>query len=407
MILVSATPYCLLTLDSRLPERLQSKSTEADGQPSRTIVVETKPGGERKLYEQKPGGQQQLLNGEGLTDAATAGLTDVHVLSWKDVVSDGMKGGPHRCASEEDVRWLQDALQHERPKHSAAATWLRDGLNQGDEALKYQSLGTVYLDPSNNLIRGDDGFERLFEKSKEFDPKVDVSKLLAVEYVFCMLAQPGVSSPERLEWLVMKTPQYIKRSVHVFLQAHGQSLDVNGADLLVKRLSENAALSKETKEIVSKKGGLLDPNIVRMQVLRVSDATAGKEIVKFLEAARVQLGLQPSFELLGDFKDLVNALAALVSPNRDGLHYSALMGAPYTWQNIKKEMDRTWFESFQNRPCEHRTGKARTPCDCQVYTPTTAIFRGKGKEFKEKQCAGCGHSHVNVWCVSGFEPSSL
>lgn len=313
MILVSATPYCLLTLDSRLPERLQSKSTDDNGQPSRTIVVETKPGGERKLYEQKPGGEQ-LLDGEGLTDAATAGLTDVHVLSWKDVVSDGMKGGPHRCASEKDVIWLQDALQHERPKHSATATWLEDGLNQGDEALKYQSLGTVYMDPSNNLIRGDDGFERLFEKSKEFDPKVDVSELLAVEYVFCMLAQPGVSSRERLEWLVMKTPQYIKRSVHMFLRAHRELADVDGAASLVKRLAEDATLSKETKEIVSQDGGLLDPNIVRMQVLRVSDVKAGEVIFKFLRTARVQLGLQPSFELLGDFKDLVKCLSSASLP---------------------------------------------------------------------------------------------
>ena len=81
-----------------------------------------------------------------------------------------------------------------------------------------------------------------------------------------------------------------------------------------KRLAEEAALSKETKAVVSKEGGLLDPKIVRMQVFRVSDAIAGKDIVKFLEAARARFGLQSSFELLGDFKDLVNALAALVSP---------------------------------------------------------------------------------------------
>ena len=68
-------------------------------------------------------------------------------------------------------------------------------------------------------------------------------------------------------------------------------------------------------------------------------------------------------------------------------------------------MDRTWFESFQGpgKSCEHRTGKARKPCDCKAYTPTTEVFTGKQKELKEKQCASCGHAHVNVWCVRAFE----
>ena len=252
----------------------------------------------------------------------------MHILSWKDVVSGGIEGGAHRCASEEDVRWLQDAFKDERPKHSASATWLQDSLKQGDEAIKYQSLATVYLAPSNGLIRDDQspnglirddqspgGFEWLFEESKKIDPNVDVSKLLAVDYAFCMLAQPGVSNDERLGWLVTGTPLYIRTTVLVFLRAHGAPTTVDGAASLVKRLAEEAALSKETKAVVSKEGGLLDPKIVRMQVFRVSDAIAGKDIVKFLEAARARFGLQSNFELLGDFKDLVNALAALVSPD--------------------------------------------------------------------------------------------
>ena len=48
-------------------------------------------------------------------------------------------------------------------------------------------------------------------------------------------------------------------------------------------------------------------------------------------------------------------------------------------------MDRTWFESFQGKCCEHRIGKARKPCDCKVYVPITAILTGKGKELKEKR----------------------
>jgi hypothetical protein len=292
-----------------------------DGQPERTIVVETKPDGEREFCEQKPSGDYELLGAEPSTD----GLTDVHVLSWKDVVSNGLEGGKHRCASEEDVLWLQDAFQDERPESAAAATWLEDSLNQGDEAFKYQSLATVYLAPSNGLIRDDQtrgGFEWLFEKSKEIQPKVDVSKVLAVDYVFCMLAQPGVSNDERLQWLVTKTPQYIKTTVLVYLQAHGVPTTVDGAALLVKQLAEEAALSKETKAIVSKEGGLLDLNIVRMQVFRVRDVTAGDHVVKFLEAARARFGLQSSFELLGDFKDLVNALTACL-PRWDGLHSCA------------------------------------------------------------------------------------
>ena len=83
--------------------------------------------------------------------------------------------------------------------------------------------------------------------------------------------------------------------------------------------------------------------------------------------------------------------------------WSTFLCAPYLWQNIKKEMDRTWFESFQGKCCEHRTGKARKPCDCKVYVPITAIITGKGKELKEKQCAACGHSHVDVWCVRALE----
>lgn len=319
MILVSATPYCLVTLDSRLPERLQVKltevdSTEVDDKPSLTILVKTKPDGKREFHEQKLTGGYKLLDAE----PSIEGLTDVHILSWKDVVSGGLEGGAHRCASEEDVRWLQDAFKDERPKHSASATWLQDSLKQGDEAIKYQSLATVYLAPSNGLIRDDQspgGFEWLFEKSKKIDPNVDVSKLLAVDYAFCMLAQPGVSNDERLEWLVTGTPQYIRTTVLVYLQAHHAPTTVDGAASLVKRLAEEAALSRETKAIVSKVGGLLDPKIVRMQVFRVSDAIAGKDIVKFLEAARARFGLQSNFELLGDFKDLVNALAALVSPD--------------------------------------------------------------------------------------------
>ena len=95
MILVSATPYCLVTLDSRLPERLQSKSTEVDDKPSLTILVKTKPDGKREFHEQKLTGGYKLLDAE----PSIEGLTDVHILSWKDVVSGGLEGGAHRCAS--------------------------------------------------------------------------------------------------------------------------------------------------------------------------------------------------------------------------------------------------------------------------------------------------------------------
>ena len=70
-------------------------------------------------------------------------------------------------------------------------------------------------------------------------------------------------------------------------------------------------------------------------------------------------------------------------------------------------MNRTWFESIQGpgKSCENRKGKAREPCDCKAYTPFTEVLTltRKQKALKERQCASCGHAHVNVWCVRAFE----
>jgi hypothetical protein len=143
-----------------------------------------------------------------------------------------------------------------------------------------------------------------------------------VDYAFCMLAElldeghtDGASN--LCEWMLEKIPKAwgIKASIEAYLRAHGvpKPFTVDRMSSLVKKLGMEPDLSAETKKIISRNGGLRDSNEVRMQVLRVPDATAGAQIHKFLKAFLEKFFAasgRKSFELLGDFKNLVTEALA-------------------------------------------------------------------------------------------------
>ena len=224
-------------------------------------------------------------------------------------------------------------------------TWLQDKLANSAESKVYQSLDQVYLDQTRNLIRIDNTFEALVKKC----PNINSSKLLAVDYAFYMLGSEHVQYPEgRLQelvgWLVQSAPNNHKPVVLAYLEGHDKTKDVAGAmELLQERsYSEFRKNLPETGRLVE---DLLSPEPIRMHVFRISDSAAGEDINKFLGAVRKKLGLGSQFELLADFKDL----------------------------NIKKEMEREWWQTFQQGPCNHLVGSLRKKCDCTKFKPQDKV----------------------------------
>lgn len=226
-------------------------------------------------------------------------------------------------------------------------TWLQEQLKLTNSAGSkvYQSLDQVYLDQNNKLIRTDNAFEALVKKC----PRINSSKLLAVDYAFYMLGSEHVQCPEDgldelIAWLVQSAPNNHKPVVLAYLEGHDKTKDVAGARQLLQERSHSEFRKNlpETGRLVE---DLLSPEPIRMHVFRISDSAAGEDISKFLGAVRKKLGLGSQFELLADFKDL----------------------------NIKKEMEREWWQTFQQGPCNHRIGNLRKKCDCTKFKPQDKV----------------------------------
>ena len=325
VLLVSATPYCLLTADSRLPKRVEANTAES----------------------------QQCL--------------DVHYCSWQDVIVQR-----RRFINDAAVEWLEGELQS-RSAEPQSFNFREQFAAANDPAgSTYQSLDSVYLNPSKNLVRSDPEFEKLMQH--EALQGLSAGKVLAVDYAFRMITHCD-DWEQHVEWLAENTPvSYDHREVvKRYLVANDVHRSADGARELIRRWKQQLGGSiNETSELIDQ---LLSPDKVRMQVMRVSDVTVGEKILSFLGAVRKKFGLEAHFELLGDFKDL----------------------------KIKKEMDKAWFESLQRtrmgepKSCQHFMGANRRPCDkgtagrpCEEYQPPA----NNAKE--RKQCANCGHAHMDI-----------
>ena len=333
VLLVSATPYCLLTADSRLPQKAEATMPEG----------------------------QELL--------------DIHCCSWQDVIVRGK-----RFAGDVDLKWLEGELQSRGESQSFNLCKQLAALS-APGSLMYQSLDSVYLNPDYNLVRSDPGFEELMrhERLQQFP----AGKVLAVDYAFRLMSH--CEWERHVDWLAERTPvTYMHREVvKSYLAAQGVDPTADGARELMRRWIEHQQQQLgETNCIVT---DLLSQDAVRMQVLRVDDTSVGQSVLSFLGAVRRQFGLESRFELLGDFKDL----------------------------NIKKEMDKKWFESLQRtsmglpKACQHRVGANRKPCEkgpggkpCEEYQPPV-------NAKKSKQCANCGHAHVNICSYGDLGNRSL
>ena len=167
VLMVSATPYCTLTLDSRLQERYVSRDNQTD------IFVHTASNGGRKFYVQQDADRAKCLSEVPEPDQKL--VTDLHLISWQEVVKETSVVNPHRLTSNADVEWLQQAMPEE----------MRE-----EEVHKYQSLGetlqsTHMSAKDEQLLRRDDGFEKLLNNS-DFR-NMDASRVLAVDYVFNLL----------------------------------------------------------------------------------------------------------------------------------------------------------------------------------------------------------------------------
>eukprot|EP00966_Prymnesium_polylepis_P329199 7384943-Prymnesium_polylepis.1 len=258
VLLVSATPYCLLTADSRLPEKKVSV------------------------------GEQQL---------------DVHCCSWQDVVV-----RQRRFVNDDDVEWLEAELRGRSTEPQSINLVERLKACSDPAGLTYQSLDSVYLNPNEKLVRPDPTFEGLMRRKELQDVKA--GKVLAVDYAFRMLRYCD-DWEQHVKWLAEDTPVTYgyREVVKQYLVAHGKAPTAEGAKELITRWQQAQAESTrtsfdgslETDEIVSQ---LLSPDKIRMQVLRVSDTAVGEKILSFLSSVRRRLGLEAQFELLGDFKDL-------------------------------------------------------------------------------------------------------
>jgi hypothetical protein len=216
-----------------------------------------------------------------------------------------------------------------RDEFPSEPTW----LNQATSKV-YQSLDRVYLDMDRQLIRSDeDSFEKLVAKCQD----INVSKLLAVDYVVHMLLHVSDDKLQSAaEWLCQTPTAWgIRLVVERYFEYHAASADSQSVLKLVEKWKAGTTPNTQTKKIVD---DLIGPT-VRMQVFRISDGTAGLDINKFIGAARKEFGLLDKFELLADFKDL----------------------------EIKKEMTRDWWENFQHGKCQHLIGANKVPCKCLKY----------------------------------------
>ena len=339
--------------------------------------------GSRSFHEPDLSGLPASIDEETLD----ASFTDNHLVSWQEVV----KGGQHRligercahflCATESyllidspvllvpacsDITWLQNEMRDEFPSEP---TWLMNVAMQGtkQETTKvYQSLDRVYLDLERKLIRAD---EDTFEKLITACPGVNVSKLLAVDYVAHMLVHVADEKIQgAVDWL-FSTPQAwnMRSAVDSYFKYYNVASE--GVHNLIDVWKKGEPT--ETSQIID---DLIGPTI-RMQVFRISDSSAGVDINKFIGTARKELGLVDKFELLADFKDL----------------------------EIKKGMSREWWETFQHGKCQHLIGTTKKECKCQKYgaPDKVALERLECRDLP-LSCSSClAHAFAGSCCFSG------
>ena len=362
---VSATLYCLLTLDSRIPQRYQS--------PDRAIsmLVHTCSDGSEQVFDESndPGYTKPLSSPPDL-----AKVPEVNMLSWREVVR-----GEGSLVSKEDANWLREKLQ-------MADSW-RDDVMSSDSST-YRSLAW-YLGPDGTengqrLLRDDAGDSNAsrslpFENLVLSAPGSKPADLLAVDYAIqCIFLCDSAKFAEHAAWLIDSAPYGFKPAVHAYLQAHGQPPNTQGLLFLLNNWIHPQSGVQHVSETCRCVWELLSKEQTRMQVVRITDAPAGGRMLKLLRAmVQRQPSLAQSFELLGDFGDL----------------------------DIEAEMDQDWFDEFQRTTmqCPHRIGALRTPCPCKCYVPPTKRFTTKKERYKNRRCAECGHVHVPVQSYADLE----
>ncbi len=365
VILVSATPYCLLTRDSRIPETYQ---------PGRSV-----PG------EVHPLARQISVHPLGTENINMDEFCELNVTQWRDITecvpckNDFWRG----CfITKADIQWLQNVVPESKPIDCP-------------KKVRYNSLINVITNQSR--FRCDEYFEKPLEeaiKQRSDTEAIEPSIFLAVEYALCLILEKTGNDKEEKErkeyinWLLdlpKKKGDVSGQDVQAYLTArqsrneistHSPDADVvESPDSKTRFLALALELLREWKEQESPHETLFTLQCIRdllsgehacMQVLRIADVQRGEMVFRFLRKVRQKLEYESSFELLGDFKDL----------------------------KIQESMDRTWFESIQHgKKCEHLIGKGLTPCDCETYTPPET---NSSKLQKNKRCGKCGHAHVSV-----------
>jgi len=262
VLLVSATPYCLLTADSRIPDTPRPVS------PS----------------------------------AVAAAADPLHVVTWSATVSGDSQT---RYVSQKDTDWLRKA-QGETDLGAVDFSNLlaAEQTSANQSKVNYLSLDKVYLQPDRKLITPDEKFEKILRDilAQEDYKGTDASYVVAVDYAFQMLRQVDDPKPFAT-WLVKKRFPRNKQLIREYLKVHGVEQNAEGVLTLLKRWEEAQEIEESslTKKIVQ---DLVRPDKACMQVLRVSGTSVAKNVVDFLKAVRNQLQLCSRFELLGDFGDL-------------------------------------------------------------------------------------------------------
>ena len=218
---VSATLYCLHTLDSRIPARYQPR----DGAYSVLMHIDPE-NGQATYFTEGPDG---IVPSDAPSDLNM--LTEVNTVSWREVVRDDGR----RFVADEDIAWLQGQLQ----KNDAWRQLVKGAPVDGP---KYRSLA-MFLDPAKELIRADVPakplkpttassslpFEALAQAVQLYARKsVSAADLLAVDYAFHLLFLGGThddgtfvaSFDSHASWLVDKNPYGFKSAVKAYLVAH-------------------------------------------------------------------------------------------------------------------------------------------------------------------------------------------
>ena len=245
---VSATPYCLFTQDSRVQDR------RVDGSEMR----------------------------------------EANLVVWQEVLGPYPKRTATKAA---DLNWLEEQFGD---PHIQGVEFMRRPEAQVllSATKQYQPLDT-YMQADRDLLRVDSDFEDIFSSASRHDG-MNPSRLLAVEYAFCMCAVKMQASPSAqanegfldefraaVEWLVQSAS--LSRTAQAYLKAKDVSENVAGAMTLIESLASSfdsgaeCETSKVVRELMQKKQPRLGKPT--LQVVRLTDEDDGKHVLKFLQQA--------------------------------------------------------------------------------------------------------------------------